>query len=128
MNKVTRAIWVKFVLRQNGCAVPRRSQILRSAIRRCLLGGLLVVLCLGQIAGFLMATEQFARGYADPGSGFLALQILGASLAGWSYLIRRKLRSFFGESTDVMSGKLEIGNPLRASNDAPINNDTDKTR
>ena len=36
--------------------------------------------------------------YVDPGAGLLAFQILGASVMGAYYLLRRKLQSFFSRS------------------------------
>jgi hypothetical protein len=34
--------------------------------------------------------------YVDPGAGLLAFQILGASVMGGYYLLRRKFQLFFG--------------------------------
>lgn len=106
-----------------------QSQILRVSIRSCILRTLLVVLCLGQVIGFLLATEQSALAYADPGSGLLLMQVLGASLAGWIYLMRRKLRSFFSISTHKRTSvQVGIEKPLDDSDDDRQNGYRNNTR
>ena len=42
------------------------------------------------------AFTQPAYAYADPGSGLLAVQIIGSSFAGLIFLIRGRLRRIFG--------------------------------
>ena len=42
-----------------------------------------------------MAFEGTAHAYADPGSGLMALQILGSTLAGVGFYFRQKLGRFF---------------------------------
>lgn len=37
-----------------------------------------------------------AHAYVDPGSGLLALQIIGSTLAGAMFLIRKRIRDMFG--------------------------------
>ncbi len=37
-----------------------------------------------------------AHAYVDPGSGLLALQIIGSTLAGATFLIRKWIRAHFG--------------------------------
>jgi hypothetical protein len=56
-------------------------------LRFCLLllGGL-------QIAALLVAFEQPARAYVDPGSGFVFLQVAGSMFAGAVYYMRHRLR------------------------------------
>jgi hypothetical protein len=39
---------------------------------------------------------QPAYAYVDPGSGLLALQIIGSTLAGAMYLVRKRIREVFG--------------------------------
>jgi hypothetical protein len=54
--------------------------------------------------GFVMFSlfvvlNTFARpayAYVDPGSGLLALQVLGSTFAGMSFLLRKRIRQFFG--------------------------------
>jgi hypothetical protein len=58
----------------------------------------LFLLLLGQIVGLFLAFEQTAQAYVDPGSGLMALQILGASVAGTFYLLRNRARSWFRRS------------------------------
>jgi len=38
---------------------------------------------------------QPAYAYVDPGSGLLALQIIGSTVAGGMYLIRKRIRDLF---------------------------------
>lgn len=56
---------------------------------------LLPLLALGQFAALLLLMERPAKAYVDPGSGLLVFQMLGASVAGGLFFIRRKLRSLF---------------------------------
>jgi hypothetical protein len=62
----------------------------------------LLVLFLVQIAALILATEQVAQAYVDPGTGLLALQILGATVAGWIYILRRRVRALFGGPRSIM--------------------------
>ena len=53
----------------------------------------LVVLC---------ATAQPAYGYIDPGSGLFLFQVLGSTLAGAAFLVRKRIRQLlarFGKSS-----------------------------
>ena len=52
-----------------------------------------------QIAAVLGAVAQPAYAYVDPGTGLLAVQILSTSVAGMIFLVRRRLRQFFGRIT-----------------------------
>ena len=36
-----------------------------------------------------------AHAYVDPGSGLLALQIIGSTLAGATFLVRKRIRDLF---------------------------------
>ncbi|HWA93037.1 MAG TPA: hypothetical protein VG844_00445 [Terracidiphilus sp.] len=42
----------------------------------------------------LVADPAYA--YVDPGSGLLLIQILGSIVAGATFLIRKRIRDFFG--------------------------------
>lgn len=52
----------------------------------------LTVFC---VASLLLAFEGTAHAYADPGSGLLALQIIGSTLAGIGFYFRQKFGRFF---------------------------------
>ena len=60
----------------------------------CAVLSFLLLVC--QIAAVLGAIAQPAYAYVDPGAGLLAVQILSTSLAGMIFLVRRRLRRFFG--------------------------------
>lgn len=51
-----------------------------------------------QIFLLLIAFERPARAYVDPGSGILFLQVVGSMLAGAFFVLRTKIRRFFGLS------------------------------
>jgi uncharacterized RDD family membrane protein YckC len=53
---------------------------------------LLTVFCL---CSLLLAFQGTAHAYADPGSGLLALQIIGSTLAGIGFYFRQKIGKFF---------------------------------
>jgi hypothetical protein len=53
---------------------------------------LLTVFCL---CCLLLAFQETAHAYADPGSGLLALQIIGSTLAGIGFYFRQKVGKFF---------------------------------
>jgi hypothetical protein len=53
---------------------------------------LLTIFCLGCL---LLAFQGTAQAYADPGSGLLALQIIGSTLAGIGFYFRQKIGKFF---------------------------------
>jgi len=53
---------------------------------------LLTVFCL---CSLLLAFEGTAHAYADPGSGLLALQIIGSTLAGVGFYFRQKVGRLF---------------------------------
>jgi len=65
----------------------------RGAMRLRLGHFLLTVFCLSSL---LLAFEQTAHAYADPGSGLLALQIIGSTLAGIGFYFRQKVGKLFG--------------------------------
>jgi hypothetical protein len=45
-----------------------------------------------QIAALLVAFEQPAQAYVDPGSGFVFLQVAGSMCAGAIYYLRHRLK------------------------------------
>lgn len=47
------------------------------------------------LASLLLAFQGTAQAYADPGSGLLALQIIGSTLAGIGFYFRQKVGKFF---------------------------------
>ena len=53
---------------------------------------LLTAFCLGCV---LLAFQGTAQAYADPGSGLLALQVIGSTLAGVGFYFRQKIGKFF---------------------------------
>ncbi|HVC90484.1 MAG TPA: hypothetical protein VND66_07675 [Acidobacteriaceae bacterium] len=53
---------------------------------------LMTVFCLASV---LLAFQGTAHAYADPGSGLLALQVIGSTLAGIGFYFRQKLGKFF---------------------------------
>lgn len=65
---------------------PNASSVLRRRLLSCLL-------TIGLMGSLLFMTEQPARAYVDPGSGFLALQLLGAWLTGTFFILRHKLKA-----------------------------------
>jgi hypothetical protein len=44
----------------------------------------------------IIASERRAWAYVDPGSGLFALQSLATILAGYSYIMRRRILQLFG--------------------------------
>ena len=52
----------------------------------------ITVFCL---ASLLLAFQGTAQAYADPGSGLLALQIIGSTLAGIGFYFRQKIGKLF---------------------------------
>jgi len=57
---------------------------------------LLLPLCAQFVDHIMMKRQVIQLAYVDPGAGLLAFQILGASVMGGYYLLRRKLQSLFG--------------------------------
>jgi hypothetical protein len=53
---------------------------------------LMTVFC---VACLLLAFQGTAHAYADPGSGLLALQIIGSTLAGIGLYFRQKIGKLF---------------------------------
>jgi hypothetical protein len=52
----------------------------------------LFVLAAFEIASLLLAFEQPARAYVDPGSGFVFLQVVGSMFAGALYYLRHRVK------------------------------------
>lgn len=76
---------------------------INSTSRRRLLRWLYAPLALSlmtlQILAVLCAFEQPAHAYVDPGSGLLALQILGTTFAGFIFMVRRRVYLVFKKMT-----------------------------
>lgn len=58
------------------------------------------LLTLGLMGSLLLMTEKPARAYVDPGSGFLAVQLIGAWLTGIFFILRHKLKALAGRTAD----------------------------
>jgi hypothetical protein len=48
-----------------------------------------------QVLAVLCALAQPAYAYVDPGSGFLAIQMISTTFAGMIFMARKRLRSLF---------------------------------
>ena len=57
---------------------------------------ILAILGAFQLFLLLVAFEKPAHAYVDPGSGLLFLQVGGSMLAGAVFVLRNKVRKFFG--------------------------------
>ncbi|HZU09122.1 MAG TPA: hypothetical protein VFA02_04410 [Pseudacidobacterium sp.] len=55
-----------------------------------------VLFCAVELFVLLIAFEQPAHAYVDPGSGLLIFQVAGSMLTGACFMLRRKLRRLFG--------------------------------
>jgi hypothetical protein len=68
----------------------------------------------------LLAFQQTAQAYADPGSGLLALQIIGSTLAGVGFYFRQKVGKFFMRRRyPAEAGVVEANGHDNSSNSAP---------
>jgi hypothetical protein len=74
-----------------------------------------LLLLLGQIAGLILMTEQTAQAYVDPGTGLVSLQVLGASVAAWFYVLRRRLRLLLGSPRSRLRGSQHRPNAVATS-------------
>jgi len=52
-----------------------------------------------QMLAVLGAVEKPAYAYVDPGSGLLAFQLLSTTLAGFVFILRRRVHQFFKSMT-----------------------------
>jgi hypothetical protein len=78
---------------------------------------LLTVFCL---ASLLLAFQGTAQAYADPGSGLLALQIIGSTLAGIGFYFRQKIGKLFIHFRHTAeAAPIEAGNPDNPSQPKP---------
>ncbi len=50
------------------------------------------------LVGLAMVSARPAYGYADPGSGLLAVQVLGATLSAIAFYFRYQIRRLFGRT------------------------------
>ncbi len=58
----------------------------------------------------LVVTAKPAYAYVDPGSGLFALQVIGSTFLGFTYLIRSRIRQFFVRfRKDPKGAETEIG-------------------
>ncbi|HLW88609.1 MAG TPA: hypothetical protein VKR57_08955 [Terriglobales bacterium] len=82
---------------------------------------------MGLLASLLLMTEAPARAYVDPGSGLLTFQMLGASLAGWLFYVRHKLKTILGarpskmETVDLQANAVELSRPEQSGVDLKRN-------
>jgi hypothetical protein len=83
------------------CLLLKRKKCDKNPVRRCwghkkmarFSRFLITSLCIGWL---MLAFERPAHAlYADPGSGLLALQVLGSTLAGVTFYFRQKMSKFF---------------------------------
>jgi hypothetical protein len=74
---------------RGGSLSPRRYPVRR------LCAAALGVLMVFQVFALLCALARPAYAYVDPGSGFLALQMLSTTFAGMIFMARKRLRNLF---------------------------------
>jgi uncharacterized membrane protein YqjE len=60
---------------------------------RRILTGFIDCLTVVQLLALFFALAQPAYAYVDPGSGLLALQVIGSAFAGIIFIVRRRLKS-----------------------------------
>lgn len=48
-----------------------------------------------EIGFLLLAFERTAAAYVDPGTGYALLQVIGSTVAGVVFYLRRRLKAFF---------------------------------
>ena len=82
----------------------------------CLLNSSLMVL---QMAAVLCALARPAYAYVDPGSGFLAVQMVSTTFAGFIFLIRRRIRSFFGTRNSAKKNQSDQKHSPLSAHDCP---------
>lgn len=51
------------------------------------------------ILAALVISSRPAYGYVDPGSGLFAIQVLGSTFLGFTFLVRSRIRLFFARLT-----------------------------
>jgi hypothetical protein len=66
--------------------------VIKSDLSPRVLRSCLFVLAAFEIASLLLAFEQPARAYVDPGSGFVFLQVAGSMFAGAVYYLRHRVK------------------------------------
>ena len=71
--------------------------LLRSRFLRHFCTAVTVSLMGLQIMAVLCALTKPAYAYVDPGSGLLAFQMLSTTFAGAVFMVRKRLRFFFGK-------------------------------
>ena len=60
-----------------------------------------------QVIAVLCALTQPAHAYVDPGSGFLAIQMISTTFAGIIFLLRRRFRQFVRKIAYHLKAKKE---------------------
>jgi hypothetical protein len=72
------------------------------------------------LLGASLLFERPAYGYADPGTGLLAIQAVGSALVGVGWYLRKKIYTLFHRSASVKAESQEIsvsedseGSPLQ---------------
>ncbi|GEM_PF-2539114 len=68
------------------------------------------IFCALELFVLLIALEQPAHAYVDPGSGLLIFQVAGSMLTGACFILRRKLRSL-----------LRLGPSVKEAQEDPMN-------
>jgi hypothetical protein len=58
---------------------------------------LILSLTVLQFVAVLCALSQPSYGYADPGSGLLAIQMISITFAGAIFIVRRQIRTILGK-------------------------------
>lgn len=56
----------------------------------------------------LSATARPAYAYVDPGSGLLLVQMLGSTLAGMMFLLRKRVRQLFNRFAGARPAKEDV--------------------
>jgi hypothetical protein len=62
-----------------------------------ILGKVLFAVCIALWSLLVLGTTaRPAHAYVDPGSGLLFIQMVGSTFAGITFLLRKRVREFFG--------------------------------
>lgn len=66
------------------------SQLIRGLFWLCVIAWLFIL---------VSSTAQPAYAYVDPGTGLFLAQMVGSTFAGMVFLVRKRIRQFFGRFT-----------------------------
>jgi hypothetical protein len=88
---------------------------------RRLLSGLVTLALIGSL---LLTSERPARAYVDPGSGFLAFQLIGAWLAGGLFVFRRKFQGIVTKRRGDIFGTTNAAVARQSQTQQPTSNQT----